>query len=96
MGEKHCPIRPTVTPTIRFSVAVDLRWASRDDIDGTLQSLRTLCTVKGFPSPVVASYVTWRADQVLYSSCTLDIDNDDIGSTATERRIVGVVIGRFG
>ena len=43
-----------------------------------LQSLRTLCMVKGFP--VVASYVTWRADQVLYGSCTLDIDSDDVGS----------------
>ena len=43
-----------------------------------LQSLRTLCTVKGFP--VVASYVAWRADQVLYGSCTLDIDSDDVGS----------------
>ena len=43
-----------------------------------LQSLRTLCTVKGFP--VVASFVAWRADQVLYGSCTLDIDSDDVGS----------------
>ena len=29
---------------------------------------------------MVASYVTWNADQVLYGSCTLDIDSDDIGS----------------
>ena len=36
-----------------------------------LQSLRTLCTVRGFP--VVASYVAWRADQVLEDSYTLDI-----------------------
>ena len=43
-----------------------------------LQSLRTLCTVRGFP--VVASHVAWRADQVLFGSCTLDIDSDDIGS----------------
>ena len=43
-----------------------------------LQSLRTLCTAKGFP--VVASYVAWRADQALYGSCTLDIDSDDFGS----------------
>ena len=42
-----------------------------------LQSLRTLCMVKGFP--VVASYVAWRADQVLYGSCTIDIDSDDVG-----------------
>ena len=42
-----------------------------------LQSLHTSCTVKGFP--VIASYVAWRADQVLYGSCTLDIDSDNIG-----------------
>ena len=29
---------------------------------------------------MVASYVAWRADQVLYGSCTLDIDSDDVGS----------------
>ena len=29
---------------------------------------------------MVASYVTWRADQVLYGSYTLDIDSDDVGS----------------
>ena len=65
MGEKHCPKRPIATPTIRLPVAVDLGWASLDDIEGTC--MLTLCTVKGFP--VVASYVAWRADQVLYSSC---------------------------
>ena len=27
---------------------------------------------------MVAFYVTWRADQVLYGSCTLDIDSDDV------------------
>ena len=43
-----------------------------------LQSLHALCTVRGFP--VVASYVAWRADQVLYGSYTLDIDSDNIGS----------------
>ena len=43
-----------------------------------LQSLRTLCTVRGFP--MVASYVAWRADQVLYGSCTLNIDSADVGS----------------
>ena len=40
-------------------------------------SLHTLYTVRGFP--VVASYVAWRADQVLYGS-TLDIDSDNVGS----------------
>ena len=29
--------------------------------------------------PVVASYVAWRADQMLYGSCTLKIDSDDVG-----------------
>ena len=43
-----------------------------------LQSLHALCTVRGFP--VVPSYVTWRADQVLYGSYTLDIDSDNVGS----------------
>ena len=43
-----------------------------------LQSLRTLCTVRGFP--VVVSYVAWRADIVLYGSYALDIDSDDVGS----------------
>ena len=38
------------------------------------RALRTLCTV-----PVVASYVAWRADQVLYGSYTLDIDSDNVG-----------------
>ena len=28
---------------------------------------------------MVASYITWRADQVLYGSYTLDIYSDDIG-----------------
>ena len=42
-----------------------------------LQSLRTLCTVRGFP--VIASYIAWRADQVLYSSYTLDTASDDVG-----------------
>ena len=79
MGEKRCPKRPIATPTIRLPVAVDLGWASRDVIEGMIaESLRTLCTVRGFP--VVASYVAWRADQVLYSSCTLDIDSNDVGS----------------
>ena len=29
---------------------------------------------------MVASYVAWRADQVLYGSYALDIDSDDVGS----------------
>ena len=29
---------------------------------------------------MVASYVAWRADQVLYGSYTLDIDSDNVGS----------------
>ena len=32
------------------------------------------------PVAVVASYVAWRADQVLYGSYTLDIDSDNVGS----------------
>ena len=36
MGEKCCPKRPIATPTIRLPVAVDLGWASRDDIEGTI------------------------------------------------------------
>ena len=36
MGEKHCQKWPIATPTIRLPVAVDLGWASRDDIEGTI------------------------------------------------------------
>ena len=36
VGEKRYPKRPTDIPTIRFPVAVDLGWASRDDIEGTI------------------------------------------------------------
>ena len=44
--------------------------------------------MKGFP--VVASYVAWRADQVLYGSCTIDIDSDDVGSCAfAHDRVLG-------
>ena len=80
VGEKRCPNGLLPFPLyIRFPVAVDLGWASRDNIRKVrLQSLRTLCTVKGFP--VVSSYVAWRADQVLYGSCTLDVDRDNVGS----------------
>ena len=53
-----------------------------------LQSLRTLFTVRGFP--VVASYVAWRADQVLYGSYTLDTDSDDVGSCIfVQDRVLG-------
>ena len=36
MGEKRCPKQPIATPTIRLPVAVDLGWASRDIIEGTI------------------------------------------------------------
>ena len=36
MGEKCCPKRPIATPIIRLPVAVDLGWASRDVIEGTI------------------------------------------------------------
>ena len=29
---------------------------------------------------MVASYVAWRADQLLYGSYTLDIDSNNVGS----------------
>ena len=34
VGEKRCPKRSTATPTIHLPVAVDLGWASRDDLYG--------------------------------------------------------------
>ena len=36
VGEKRCPKRPIATPTIRLPAAVDLGWASRDIIEGTI------------------------------------------------------------
>ena len=78
MGEKRCQKRPTATSTIRFPVAVDLGWASRDVIEGT--PAYHIISVYGEGFPVVVSYVAWRDDQVLYGSCTLDIDSDDVGS----------------
>ena len=36
VGQKRCPKRPTATPTICLPVAVDLGWASCDDIEGTI------------------------------------------------------------
>ena len=50
-----------------------------------LQSLHTLW--KGFP--VVASYVAWRADQVLCGSCTLDIDSDDVNLSPSKSGGIG-------
>ena len=39
---------------------------------------------------MVVSYVAWRADQVLYGSCTLDIDSDDVGSRIfAQDRVLG-------
>ena len=35
VGE-NCPKRPIAIPTIRLPVAVDLGWASRDVIEGTI------------------------------------------------------------
>ena len=43
-----------------------------------LRTTLSVCTVRDFP--VVVSYVAWKADQVLYVSCTLDIDSDNVGS----------------
>ena len=36
MGEKRCPKGPIAISTIRLPVAVNLGWASRDDIKGTI------------------------------------------------------------
>ena len=36
MGDKRRPKLPTVTPTVRFPVEVDLGWASRDNIEGMI------------------------------------------------------------
>ena len=39
---------PAATPTIRFPVAVDLGWASRDDIEGTsLRTFKGTVTLRG-------------------------------------------------
>ena len=65
MGEKRCPKWPTASPTIRLLVADGLYVTSLKE---RLQSLHTLCEAS-----LGASYVAWRADQVLYSSYTLDI-----------------------
>ena len=57
------------------------------------QILHTLCTVRGFPVVASYMYITWRADQVLYGSYTLDIDSDDVGSCifAQDRALGGKV-----
>ena len=49
-----------------------LHFTSRDDC---LQTVRTLDT--GRRLPLVAICTAWRADQVLYGSCTIGIFNDD-------------------
>ena len=36
VGDKHCPKRPTVTPTVCLPVVVDLGWVSRDIIEGMI------------------------------------------------------------
>ena len=36
MGAKHCPKQPIATPTTCLPVAVELGWASRDIIEGTI------------------------------------------------------------
>ena len=54
----------------RFRVWLHI--TSRDDC---LQTVRTLDT--GRQLPLVAICAAWRADQVLYSSCTIGIYNDD-------------------
>ena len=36
MGEKRHPKQPIAIPTIRLPVAVDLGWASCDDIEGMI------------------------------------------------------------
>ena len=46
MGEKRCPKRPTATPTIRFPVAVDLGWASRDNIEGHMEKFATKTDIR--------------------------------------------------
>ena len=56
----------------RFRARVWLHFTSRDDC---LQTVRTLDT--GRRLPLVAICATWRADQVLYGSCTIGIYNND-------------------
>ena len=78
MGKKCCPKRPIATPTIRLPVAVDLGWASRDDIEGTIAEPAYI--MYGERLPCSSSYIAWRADQVLCGSYTLNIDSDNVGS----------------
>ena len=77
MGEKRCPNGLLPLPLFVFRLRSIWDGLHVTSSKVRLQSLRTLCTVRGFP--VVASYVDWRADQVLYGSYTLDIDSDNIG-----------------
>ena len=62
VGKKHYPKQPTVTPPIRLPVAVDLGWAS---CDGTIAERAYIMY-----SESLATYTTWKADQVLYGSYT--------------------------
>ena len=79
MGEKRCPKRPIATPTIRLPVAVDLGWASRDDIEGTItEPAYTMYGVRLPYGSVLRRLET--ADQVLYGSYTLHIDSNNVGS----------------
>ena len=65
----ECCIRCT-SACGRFRVR--LHFTSRDDC------LQTLCTLDtGRRLPLVAICTAWRADQVLYGSCTISIYNDD-------------------
>ena len=57
---------------VHFRLWVWLHFTSRDDC---LQTVRTLDT--GRRLPLVAICAAWRADQVLYGSCTIGIYNDD-------------------
>ena len=64
MGEKRRLKRPNATPTIHLPVAVDLGWASRDVIEGTITE-----PGEGLP-----------CGSFLRRLYTLDIDSDSVGS----------------
>ena len=64
-----CPVRH-----IRWSI---WGWPSRESSKERLQIMRTLCT--GSDYPIVATYITWGADQVLYGSYPLELYSYDIG-----------------
>ena len=81
---------PTVSTVVGFwansALANTALWRQIQHSSGIYSSVRsfdpptrcTITTMRGFP--VVASHVARRADRVLYGSCTLDIDSDDVGS----------------